>query len=69
MLQNLVIKQHENEKRDRKEKLRKNDLIPKSLNVNNRTSLWCLTKFYEGLKGLYKTFWGTTKMYENKNLS
>ena len=24
--------------------------------------------FYEGLKGLHKTFWGTTKKYENKNL-
>ena len=33
------------------------------------TSLWCLERFYEGLKGLHKTFWGTTKKCENKNLS
>ena len=33
------------------------------------TSLWCLKRFYEGLKGLHKTFWGTTKKCENKNLS
>ena len=33
------------------------------------TSLWCLKRFYEGLKGLRKTFWGTTKKCENKNLS
>ena len=24
-------------------------------------SFWCLKRFYEGLKGRYKTFWGTTK--------
>ena len=30
------------------------------------TSLWCLKRFYEGLKGLHKTFWDTTKKYENK---
>ena len=24
-------------------------------------ALWCLEKFYEGLKDLHKTFWGTTK--------
>ena len=24
--------------------------------------------FYEGLKGRHKTFWGTTKKCENKNL-
>ena len=33
------------------------------------TSLWCLEKFYEGLKDLHKTFWGTTfvkiKIYTN----
>ena len=36
------------------------------------TSLWCLKIFYEGLKGLkglHKTFWGTTKKCENKNLT
>ena len=33
------------------------------------TSLWCLKRFYEGLKGLHKTFWGATKKCENKNLS
>ena len=26
-------------------------------------------KIYEGLKGLHKTFWGTTKKCENKNLT
>ena len=30
-------------------------------------SLWCLKRFYESLKGLHKTFSGTTKC-ENKNL-
>ena len=29
------------------------------------TSLWCLKRFYEGLKGLHKTFWGTTKLKTN----
>ena len=29
------------------------------------TSLRCLKRFYEGLKG----FWGTTKKCENKNLT
>ena len=33
------------------------------------TSLWCLKRFYEGLKGLHKTFCGTTKKCENKNLT
>ena len=32
-------------------------------------ALWCLEKFYEGFKDLHKTFWGTTKKYENKNFS
>ena len=27
----------------------------------DHASLWCLKKFYEVLKGLHKTFWGTTK--------
>ena len=33
------------------------------------TSLCCLKRFYEYLKGLHKTFWDTTKKRENKNLS
>ena len=40
-----------------------------NLNFYFHTSLWCLNRFYEGLKGLLKTFWGTTEKYENKNLS
>ena len=39
------------------------------LNVYFHTSLWCLKMFYEGLKGLPKTFWVTTKKCENKNLT
>ena len=35
----------------------------------SHTSLWCLKKFQEGLKGFHKTFWGTTKKCENKNLT
>ena len=31
--------------------------------------LWCLRRFYEGLKGFHKTFWGITKKCENKNLT
>ena len=31
-------------------------------------SLWCLKRFYEGPKGLHKTFWGTTKNCENKKI-
>ena len=33
------------------------------------TSLWCLKSFYEGLKGLHKTFLGSTKKCENKDLT
>ena len=33
------------------------------------TSLWCLERFYEGLKGLHKTFWGTTKKCEKKKIN
>ena len=33
------------------------------------TSLWCLKRFYEVLKGFHKTFCGTTKKCENKNLT
>ena len=46
-------------------------LNPK-LNLYFHTSLWWLKRFYEGLKdlkGLHKTFWGTTKKCENKNLT
>ena len=32
------------------------------------TSLWCLKRFYAGLWGLHKTFCGTTKKCENKDL-
>ena len=39
------------------------------LNFYFHTSLWCHKRFYEGLKGLHKTFWGTTKKCENKNLT
>ena len=39
------------------------------LNLYFHTSLWCLKRFYEGLKGLHETFWGTTKKCENKNLT
>ena len=39
------------------------------LNFYFHTSLWCLKKFYKGLKGLHKTFWGPTKKCENKNLT
>ena len=39
------------------------------LNFYFHTSLWCLKRFYEGLKGLHKTFSGTTKKCENKNLT
>ena len=36
--------------------------------LNFPTSLWCLKRFYERLKALYKTFSGSTKKWENKNL-
>ena len=39
------------------------------LNFYFHTSLWCLKRFYEGLKGLHKTFWGTKKKCENENLT
>ena len=38
-----------------------------NLNVYFHTSLWCLKRFYEDLKGLHETFWGTAKKCENKN--
>ena len=43
--------------------------IKTDLNCYFRTSLWCLKRFYERLKGHQKTFWGTTNKCENKNLS
>ena len=39
------------------------------LNLYFYTSLWCLKRFCEGFKGLHKTFWGTTKKCENKDLT
>ena len=35
----------------------------------SHTSFWCFKRFYEGLKDLHKTFWGTTKKSGNKNLT
>ena len=40
-----------------------------NLNFYFHTSLRCLKRFYEDLKGPLKTFCGTTKKCENKNLS
>ena len=40
-----------------------------NLNVYFYISLWCLKRFYEGLKGLHETLTETTKKFENKNLS
>ena len=40
-----------------------------NLNFYLHTHLWCLKRFYDGFKGLHKTFWGTTKKCENKNLT
>ena len=44
--------------------------IKMKINVNFyfHTSSWRLKRFYEGLRGLRKTFWGTAKKCENKNL-
>ena len=33
-----------------------------------RNSLWCLKRFYKGLKGLHKTSEGTTRKCEIKHL-
>ena len=41
--------------------------VPIYLNFYFQTSLWDLKRFYEGVKGLRKTFWGTAKKCENKN--
>ena len=38
------------------------------LNFYFYTSFWCLKRFCERLKGVHKTFRGTTKKCENKNL-
>ena len=38
-----------------------------NLNFYFHTSLWCLKRFYEGLKGLHKPFRETTKKSEYKN--
>ena len=38
-----------------------------NLHFDLHTSLWCLKRFYEGLKDLRKTFLGTTKNCEIKN--
>ena len=37
-----------------------------NLNFCFHTYLWCFKMFYEGLKGFYKTFCGTTKKCENE---
>ena len=34
-----------------------------------QSSLRYLKRFYENLRGLRETFWGTTKKFENRNLS
>ena len=39
------------------------------LNFYFHTSLWCLKRFYEGLKGLYEIFWGILKKCEIKHLT
>ena len=39
------------------------------LNFYFHIFLWCLKRFYEGLKGLHKTFPGLKKKCESKNLS
>ena len=39
------------------------------LNFYFHTSLCCLKRFYEGIKGLHKNFWGTAMKCENKNLT
>ena len=39
------------------------------LNLYFRTSFCCLKRFYEGLQGLHKTFYGTTKKCKNKYLT
>ena len=37
-----------------------------NLNFYFHTSLWCFKRFYKGLKGVHKTFRGTTKKCEKK---
>ena len=38
-----------------------------NFNFYFHASLWCLKRFYEGVKGPNKTIWGTTKRCENLN--
>ena len=33
------------------------------------TSFWCIKRLYEGFKGPHSNFQGTTKKWENKNIS
>ena len=40
-----------------------------NLNFYFHPSLWCLKRFYEGLKGLHKTFCDTTKKCENAHFN
>ena len=40
-----------------------------NLNFHFHTSLKCFRKFYNGFKGLHKTFWDTKNKFENKNLN
>ena len=37
-------------------------------NIYFHTSLWCLKRFYEGLKGFHKSFRGTLKKSDLKSL-
>ena len=37
-----------------------------NLNFYFHNSLWCLKRFYEDLKGLHKTFLGTTKAFTKR---
>ena len=40
-----------------------------NLNFYFHFSFWCLKRFYEGLKGLHKTFSGTTKKCGNTKIN
>ena len=74
-LSNTKIIQKENKKRYKKRKhnYNCNHSYPDpgkrekiNLNFYFHTFLWCLKRFYEGLKGLHKTFWGSAKKYKFK---
>ena len=41
--------------------------IKTNLNFCSHTSLWRRKRIYEGLRGLHRTFQGTTEECENKN--